>query len=63
MSEIDRPTFYYLFPDGKDFKIIAMTDVEAAKLWERGRRWVDVPKRTREEAEELRLAYLSAKPR
>lgn len=61
MSEGDRPTFYYLFRDGQDFKIVAMTDMEAKTSWEKGKRWVDVGQKTRADAEKLRSAYLSGR--
>lgn len=57
MSETDRPIRYYLFPDDKDFMIVAMTDMEALQLWNQGKRWVDMPQETQTAAEQLRLKY------
>jgi hypothetical protein len=38
MSETALPTLYYLFPKDDDFEIKHMTDVEAAKGWEQGKK-------------------------
>ena len=59
MTSSDRPIFFYLFPNGNDFKIVEMTDAEATKRWTEGQRWLDMPRKTRAEAEEIRLQYLS----
>lgn len=53
--------FFYLFPKGNDFEIRQMTDVEAAALYDKGKSWVDVGKKTRAEAEELREVYRKQK--
>jgi hypothetical protein len=53
-----RPTFFYVFPKGKDFVIREMTDEQASVLYSRVERWIDVGKKTRTEAEELRKALL-----
>jgi hypothetical protein len=58
MNSSKRPILYYLFQDGKDFKVVGMTDVEANELLKKGTRWLDIPKSTQAEAEELRLAYM-----
>ena len=44
MNEPAGPTLYYLFPEGKDFKIEPMMAADALKLWDQGKRWVDVPR-------------------
>ena len=50
--------YFYLFQEAGDIKIEQMTDAAAAELWQKGRRWIDVGMRTREEAEIKRTAYL-----
>jgi hypothetical protein len=52
---------FYLFPDGNDYKIVPMTTFEAKAVWEKGRRWVDIPRHTKAEAEALRLHWLSTR--
>jgi hypothetical protein len=59
MSTVDRPTLFYLFPKGHDIEIAEFTDADAAKLWKQGYRWLDLPKRTLPEAEQLKLLLLS----
>ena len=54
MNSPDRPTFFYVFRIGDDYKIVEMTDVEALVQWQMGRKWEDVAKRTLREALELR---------
>ena len=39
--------FFYLFRTDVDFEIVEMTDLEANKVWEKGRRWLDIPRRSR----------------
>ena len=58
-----RQILFYLFPNGKDFQIKEMTDGEALELKKPGEPlpWVDVPRKTRAEAEELRQLYLKDK--
>ena len=53
------PTFFYLFDEGKDLRIVALTTAKASQLWEQGRRWVGVPQPTRAESEQLRDDLLS----
>ena len=48
------PTFFYLFEEGKNLRIVALTTAKASLLWEQGRRWVGVPQPTRAESEQLR---------
>jgi hypothetical protein len=59
MNTADRPTLFYLFPKGHDIEISEFTDAKAAKLWKQGYRWLDLPKRTLPEAEQLKLMLLS----
>lgn len=59
MPDSDRPIFYYLYPDGDDFKIERHTDEEAAKLWDQGRKFVDMGQKSKEEAEALRPVWLN----
>jgi hypothetical protein len=53
---------FYLFPKGKDIQIIELTDASAAKLWKLGQYWLDLPKRTLSEAEQLKLLLASHRP-
>lgn len=57
----DRPVFFYLFRTDVDFEIVEMTDLEANKVWEKGRRWLDIPRRSLAEAEELKAQYRAGK--
>ncbi len=59
MSPFERPAFFYLFPSGSDIKIEKMTDVEAVKMWDQGKRWLDVPHKTLADAQEVRKQLLS----
>ncbi len=61
MSDSERPVFYYLFPEGKDFTILRLMDMEASALWDKSKRWVDMPKKTQAEAEALRRVYIEEK--
>jgi hypothetical protein len=61
MNSPKRPTLFYLFPEGNDFKIRPMTDVEAVALRDKGKLWVDVPQKTLADAEELRALYIAQK--
>ena len=58
MDENERPKRFYLFPEGDNYKIHEMTDVEATRLWDEGRRWVDIPQGTLYDAEELKTQYV-----
>jgi hypothetical protein len=54
-----RPTYFYLFPTGEGgIEIRAMTDQQAATVWQQGERWLDMPRETLREAQELRLLLL-----
>jgi len=55
MNSSERPTLFYLFRIGDDIEIKAMTDVEADSLWKQGKRWLDIPQKTRSDAEKLRV--------
>jgi hypothetical protein len=61
MNDEARPTRYYIFPGGNGYKIVAMTDTVAAKYWQRGERWVDMPQQSQEDAEEIIRQLLSDK--
>jgi hypothetical protein len=58
MDSAERPKRFYLFPDGNSYKIHEMTDVEAARLWDYGSRFVDMPQETLAAAQELKAQYL-----
>ncbi len=58
MNAPKRPIFFYLFRRGSDIEIVRMTDVEAVGLWDCGKRWIDVPRRTFAEAQEVRKQLL-----
>jgi hypothetical protein len=59
MNETERPTRFYIFPKGSNYKIMAMTDTEAVKYWQRGEHWVDMPQKSQEDAEEIIRQLLS----
>lgn len=58
MDEAPRPSLFYLFRKGTDIVIREMTDLDAEKLWRDGVRWLDIPRRTMAEAQDLRLLLL-----
>lgn len=59
MDEAERPKRFYLFPEGDTYEIHEMTDVEAVKLWDEGRRFVDKAQDTLADSEELKALYLA----
>ena len=60
MNSVKRLTLFYLFRNGNDIEIRGMTDAEALTLWEQGQRWLDMPKKTFPEAQQLRLHLLAS---
>jgi hypothetical protein len=64
MHRTKRPTHFYLFPTGEaGIEIRPLTDEQAAVLWHQGERWLDTPRQTLREAQELRLVLLSSSTR
>ncbi|MGB7599834.1 MAG: hypothetical protein WBM24_05995 [Candidatus Sulfotelmatobacter sp.] len=59
MSQVERPTFFYLFWRGAAIEIVQMTGLEAARQWDQGEHWVDMPQKTRADAEQLKSLLLS----
>lgn len=59
MTSAERLTLFYLFPKDDDIKIVGMTDEKAVGLWKQGEHWLDIPQKTRQEAERLRLQLLA----
>jgi hypothetical protein len=59
MESTERPTFYYLFRAGDDITIMHMTDVEADQRYQKGQRWLDMPQKTLEDANELKRLLLA----
>jgi len=57
MSDSTRPEFYYLMKYGSNVKIERMTDQRAGELYDQGRRWLDIGKKTEEEALQALNAY------
>jgi hypothetical protein len=58
----DNATLFYLFKTDETIEIESMTSKEAEAAWESGKRWLDVPQRTKASANELR-ALLSNQSR
>jgi hypothetical protein len=57
-----KPTYFYLFPtDEGGVEIRAMTEQQAATVWHQGERWLDMPRETLREAQELRLVLLRSR--
>lgn len=59
MAKFERPTYFYLFPEGSDINIVEMTDVQADQMYTQGKRWLDVGRKSLEEAQEVRKQLLS----
>ena len=62
MSSPERPIYFYVFRTASDYKIVEMTDEEAAIEWQKGKRWIDIAKRTLREAIELRRHLRATMP-
>jgi len=52
--------FFYLFPKREDIEILELTTVEALEMWERGQHWLDMPQKTLQEAEQLKVQLLTS---
>ena len=57
----ETPTFFYLFPKGKSIEISKLTTAEAAKLWDQGKHWIDMPQKTLSDAQELKRQIASGR--
>ncbi len=58
MTESKSRFHFYLFRNGTNIVIRELTEAEAAKLWDRNMRWLDIPRNTLADAEQLRLLLM-----
>ncbi|MEY2412079.1 MAG: hypothetical protein QOD84_685 [Acidobacteriaceae bacterium] len=58
MTESKSRSHFYLFRNGTNIVIRELTESEAAKLWDTNMRWLDIPRNTLADAEQLKLLLM-----